>query len=308
MNKKISIVIPVYCESAVIKMLTDRIIKALKKDFNKLDYEILFVDDGSSDSTFQIIEELHKDNKNIKAVGFSRNFGHHIALTAGIDYSTGDYVVIMDGDLQDLPEEIITLYNKLCEGYDIVYAQRINSSFNNYKKITSGLFDLILKKLIPANIQIEGRVFRIMKKDVVDNIKLLREQDRYIVGIIGWVGYKHIGIPIKHGRRPAGETKYSFTKSLSLSIDAILSFSLVPLREFALFCFYLSLTILIIGTISIITFIVRSNFKIEFIAIYIIILLACFQLALLSLIGEYAGRIYFQGKKRPLYIVKSVLK
>src|SRR3989338_2716520 len=228
--EKISVIIPLYNEADNIAELHRRLKDALQKDFATFDYEIIFVDDGSSDAIESLLLNLHTQDPKVKVLQFSRNFGHHIAITAGLDYASGDYVVMMDGDLQDQPEEIIKLYRQLKSGYDVVYGERVQKKFSLFRRILSGLFNFLIKRFIDEPIVINSTIFRIMTKQVVESIRLLRERNRYIVGIIGWVGFKHAGVPVEHGKRYKGESKYNLSRQLALAWNAIFSFSSYPLK------------------------------------------------------------------------------
>ncbi len=305
---KISLVIPVYNESEVIPILYSRIDKALKKDFAKFQKEIIFVDDGSTDNTFNELEKIHKKDSSVKVIQFSRNFGHHIAISAGLDKTTGDIIVMMDGDLQDQPEEIIKLYRKLQEGYDVVYAVRNNKKFGFFKRFSSYLFNALMHRLIRDNIVINSTIFRIATKQVIQEVRNLRESNRYLVGIIGWVGFNHAAQPVEHGKRYTGKTKYTFSKQLSLALDAIFAYSAYPLH------FFLKLggIILFIDFLYIASIIFRKiayNSSINSLEILtsVILILGGIQIVILSLIGEYVGRLYIENKNRPLYIIKSEL-
>lgn len=304
--RKISVVIPLYNEEENIHELHRRLSAALNKDFADLEHEILFVDDGSRDNTFKLVQELKEKDPNVKAIQFSRNFGHHIAVTAGIDFATGDYVVMMDGDLQDQPEEIIKLYNKLQEGYEVVYGRRVNKQFSATKKMLSNLFNMFIKKLIDEDIVINSTIFRIMTKDVAENIRQLREQNRYIVGIIGWVGFNHVHQDVAHGERYAGQSKYNLSKQFKLAFDAIYSFSSYFLKlivKLGLLLVLASLVMIVYVLYK--TLIVKSTVQGWSSIMISVLLVGGLQIIVLGVIGEYIGRIYKEAKGRPLYVIKK---
>lgn len=303
---KISITIPIYNEEGTIPILYRRLTSAINKDFKNWKYELIFVDDGSNDSSFKLLKEIHKKDKNVKIIQFSRNFGHHIALTAALDYVKGDFVVLMDGDLQNKPEDIIKLYNKLKKGYDIVYADSVNKKHSFFKRFNSLLFNKLIRYLVKEDIIINSSIFRIMKFQVVKDLRSLRESNRYLIGIIGWVGYKTGVQKVTHGKRYAGKTKYNYSNQINLALDAIFSFSSNPLRIFikiGLFIVFLSFLFsiyavyrkLFLGT----TFIGWTSL------IIITLAIGGFQIILLGVIGEYIERIYSETKNRPLYIIKQ---
>lgn len=309
LQKTISLIIPIYFEEENIPELYRRVKEALLKDFSQVNHEIIFINDGSTDKSFILLKELHQKDTNVKVINFSRNFGHHIAISAGLDYATGDYIVMMDGDLQDQPEEIIKLYNKLQEERaDVVYGERINKQFNWFKKINSRIFNILIKKLTSKNIVINSTIFRIMTKQVADSVKQLREQNRYLVGIIGWVGYTHIRQPVEHGKRFKGKSKYNFSKQIKLALNAIFSFSSYPLTIITHIGFYFVLiAFMLIGYIV---------FKYLFFGTPItgwtslitsVLLMGGIQIILLGIIGEYIGRNFMEDKQRPLYVTKDLL-
>ena len=305
-NLLISIVVPFYHEEKNVEILYDR----LKKSLEKITpcYEFIFVDDGSCDLTFQKLQNLSEKDSRITVIKFSRNFGHHIAITAGLDYASGDYVVMMDGDLQDQPEEIARLYEKILEGYDVVYGERVHKKFSWFRRFLSSSFVRFIQFLIDEPIVINSTIFRIMTRQVVDEVCRLREHHRYIVGLIGWVGFKHAFVSVEHGKRVAGETKYSFYKQLKLAFDAIFSFSDYPLKIISRlgflfvilsFCmgFYIVLRhiffqVPVMGWASLITAIFFTS---------------GLNIFLLGIIGEYLGRSYVEIKQRPLYVIEKIL-
>lgn len=304
---KLSIVIPVYNEENLIEELYKRLFNSIKKDFPKFKYELIFIDDGSTDKTFLKIKSLRLKNKNVKAIQFSRNFGHHIAISAGLKIASGDFVVMMDGDLQDQPEEIIKLYNKLKKGYDVVYGIRVNKKFNWFKKASSEFFNMIIRSLIKEKIVINSSIFRIMTKQVVEKSLELPERNRYLVGIIGWIGFSHAGQEVIHAPRFAGQTKYNLTKQLSLAFNAIFAYSAFPLRLFL----YLGILFLIISflllLISIYLFFYSNKSFFETFIFSTIFFIGGIQIAILGVLGEYIGRLYIENKNRPLYIIRTKL-
>ncbi|HBS47682.1 TPA: glycosyltransferase [Candidatus Dependentiae bacterium] len=306
---KISVVIPVYNEEENIFELYERLKKVLIQDFSSFTHEILYVDDGSFDKTLNVIKELQLKDSDIKILQLSRNFGHHVAISAGLDNAEGDFIVTMDGDLQDQPEELIKLYNKLQEGYDVVFGDRQNKKFSYSKILLSKIFISLIQLLIAEKIVINSHVFRIMRKDVVDKVKECRETNRYVIGLIGWVGFKHSSISVEHGKRFKGETKYNFGKLVKLALDAIFSFSNYPLRLVV----YLGLGIVFLSFILIFyVFFKKIVYGVAAVGwtslIASIFFIGGIQIFVLGLIGEYIGRIYMETKRRPLYVVKNFIK
>lgn len=307
-NKIISIVIPIYNEEWNIKELYNRLIKSLKKDFASFDYEIICIDDWSTDKSFELLEEINKLDNNLKVIQFSRNFWHHIAITAWLDFAKWDYIVMMDWDLQDQPEEIIKLYNKLEEWYDIVYWNRINKQFSFIKKTLSKLFNLFISFLINEKIVINSTIFRVMKKQVVDNIKLLREYDRYIVWIIWWVWFKHWEQEVIHWKRIHWYSKYNIYKQYKLALNAIFSFSNYPLKFITkIGFFFVFLSILYIIYLIYNKIIHNESLLWWTSTISSIFLIWWLQIMMLWIIWEYIGRTYIESKKRPLYIINKII-
>ncbi|MBI5127053.1 glycosyltransferase family 2 protein [Candidatus Roizmanbacteria bacterium] len=305
---KISIVIPFYNERGNVNIIYKRLSVTLRKYFRNFSYEIIAVDDGSQDITLELLKKLRKKDNNIKIIGFSRNFGHHIAITAGLDHAAGDYIVMMDGDLQDQPEEIVNLFNKLKKGYDVVYAVRKNKKFGILKKLSSSLFNYIIKFLINENIIINSTIFRIMTKQVKESIGQLRESNRYIVGLVGWVGFKHGYCFVEHGERSNGKTKYNFFKQLDLAINAITSFSDYPLKIANRVGLLLVMASFVLNIYIIFRKFAYNTPIIGWTSLFSsIILIGGIQIILLGIMGEYLGKNYIESKKRPLYVIKTKL-
>lgn len=300
----ISIAVPIYNEEKNIHEFYKRL-NSVMEDIQNL-YEIIFVDDGSSDASFEIISEICAVDKKVKIIQLSRNFGHQIALTAGIDYACGDAVIMMDADLQHPPELIPELIKKWKEGYDIVYTIREESKdYRWFKKFTSRFFYTLLNKVSKIDIPEGVADFRLLSRPVVESLKNFKERNRFIRGLISWIGYKKIAIPYIAEKRFAGKSKYSFDKMLRFAISGITSFSSVPL--------YISV---ILGFI-----IAGFSFACALQAIYAkfftnktvpgwtsilvsVLFLGGIQLIAIGILGEYLAKVYDEVKQRPLYIVE----
>ncbi len=303
--KKISIIAPIYNEEETIPEFYNRLMIVLQKDFSCFLYEIILVDDGSTDQSAYILKKLSEQNECVKSIIFSRNFGHHIAISAGLDHATGDYVVMMDSDLQDQPENIKFLYHKLVEGFDVVYGDRLNKKFDFLKRSYSALFIAFMKSLMREKIEINTTIFRIMTKQVADEVIRLRESQRYLVGVIGWVGFKHTSVSVEHGIRKYGTTKYSFLKQFSLACNAIFSFSEYPLRLITVLGFmFMTLSFILVGYIIIRYFFQSLSVQGWTSLIAAILFMGGIQLLVLGIMGEYLGRLYIEIKHRPLYVIK----
>ncbi len=310
---KLSIVIPIYNESKIISELHQRLTKTIDLmniEFNVLanELEIIFVNDGSKDDSLSQLIALSKTNKNYKVVNFSRNFGHQKAVTAGIDVSVGNHVVLIDADLQDPPEFIIDLYRKQLEGYDVVYAVRSKRKGESlFKMTTAKLFYRLLFKMTDIHIPLDTGDFRIMRSNVVAVMKQMPETHRFIRGMVSWVGFKQIGIEYERQERFAGETKYPLKKMFAFAIDALTSFSSAPLKLATYFGFFVSL----IGLLGIVWVLYTKYFTTNNITgwssiMVTILFMGGVQLLTLGIIGQYIGRISEESKKRPLYIIENI--
>jgi len=303
---KISVVVPIFNEEENLNELYKRLTVVMENLKNL--YEIIFVDDGSNDKSFEILKEMNRNDKNIKVIKFSRNFGHQIAITAGLDCANGEAVVLMDGDLQDPPEEIPKLYEKFKQGYDIVYTTREKRNDPLFKKICSKIFFKVLKIVSDVKMPANACMFRIISQPVVQTFKKCNEKTRLTIALIDWTGFSHVEVKTIRGPRHAGKSKYSFFKSARLAIDGITSFSHFPLH-------IATYTGFIIATISIITGIYMLIQKLFFgmitsgyaSLIVSIMFLSGIQLTIMGILGEYIGKIYKETQNRPLYIIEKIL-
>jgi glycosyltransferase involved in cell wall biosynthesis len=305
-SRLLSLVVPCYNEADLIESTINRLI-LFRRNVYGLDLELIFVDDGSHDETFSILKKAAKNHKKIKIISFSRNFGHQVAVTAGIYASTGDAVVLIDADLQDPPEiihEMIKLWNR---GYQVVYGTRTERQGESYfKLVTAKWFYRILNYLSDVYIPPDTGDFRLMDRSVVDILKAMPEKDRFIRGMVSWVGFKQISLKYQREARLAGITKYPLIKMIKFAIDGILSFSTKPLQlsvTLGFICSFLAL----LGIMYALFLRVLTNIWVPgWTAIMIVILLiGGIQLISLGILGSYVGRIYNQMKSRPLYVVKE---
>jgi dolichol-phosphate mannosyltransferase len=275
----ISIVIPLFNEEENVNQLYSRLTAAapLWQD----SYEILFVDDGSTDNTISLLKDICLSDKHIKIVKLSRNYGHQAAISAGIKNAKGDAVVIMDGDLQDPPEELPKFLAKWREGYHVVYAIRTKRKEGIFKKVAYKTFYRLLKVISNIDIPLDSGDFCVMDKKVVKVLNNdITEQSRFVRGLRAYSGFKQIGIEYERAERAAGEVKYTFKKLMKLAIDGLLDFSTFPLRIATYLGLFISLPSFFIGGVI---------------------------LLILGIIGEYIGRIYFEVKRRPFYIVEEII-
>jgi dolichol-phosphate mannosyltransferase len=302
-NPKFSVVIPIYNEEENIPELYRRLTSVMEKLGT---YEIIMVDDGSNDESWELIKEFHEKDPRVKGISFSRNFGHHIAITAGLDHAQGEAVILMDGDLQDPPEEIPKLYEKFKEGYEVVYGIRKKREDSAFKKITSSMFLRMLKKISDVEINLESGIFRIMSKRCVEGMRSIREKSRFLIGLMSWVGFFQTGVEIERHKRHAGKSKYTLFKLFKLAWHGVTSFSYMPLQAATYFGFGVSAISFLMG----IYMLYRKLFLGIPILGYASIIVSLFFLGgvillVLGVIGEYIGRIYTEVQDRPLYVIKE---
>lgn len=268
--------------------------------------ELIFVNDGSTDRSLPILKSLAAGDPQVKVVSFSRNFGHQIAVTAGLDYARGDAVVVIDADLQDPPELIAEMLEKWKEGYQVVYAQRQERKGETFfKKKTAYLFYRLMRFMTATDVPADTGDFRLMDREVVEVVKKMRERNRFLRGMVSWAGFKQTGLPFERQKRLSGNTKYPLTKMIRFAINGIVSFSDKPLRIAS----YLGLISSGIGLLMIFYGIYSKLFMPEttvsgWASVFIAVLfLGGVQLFTIGIIGEYISRIYEETKARPLYIV-----
>ncbi|AQY50650.1 glycosyltransferase [Listeria weihenstephanensis FSL R9-0317] len=303
MAKKISVVIPLYNEEAVIEQTYERMTHVMEQ--LAMDYELLFVNDGSKDKTLSLVQAFSFADPHVKCLHFSRNFGHQIAITAGTDYASGDAVIIIDADLQDPPELIPEMIQKWQEGYDVVYAQRMKRNGETFfKKWSAKIFYRTLHKLTDVEIPVDTGDFRLMDKKVYTELKKLNEKNPFVRGLVSWLGFKQTALLYEREERAAGETKYPLKKMLKLSIDGITSFSYQPLKLAS----YAGAALSGAGFVYMLIVLFQTLFTDTTVngwssMIIIQLLFSGFVLVILGMIGEYIGRIYDEVKDRPLYIV-----
>jgi len=275
----------------------------------KLDYayEFIFVNDASTDGSLLLLTKLALENSNVKIVNFSRNFGHQLAITAGIDYASGDAVIVLDSDLQDPPKVILELVNKWEEGFEVVNAKRRSRNDGIFKNFTAVVFYKVLNRLLTNKLPENVGDFRLMDRKAVDVIKRIKEKDRYLRGLTSWIGFKQTEILFDRDKRIWGKTKYPLSKMLGLAFNAIFSFSQLPMKLASFFGFIFlafSAVVVIYALVSDITGNVAPGWTST---VLIISLFSGLQMLVLAIISEYVGRIYFQVQNRPLYIVSDTI-
>lgn len=301
---KYSVILPVYNEQENITEIFKRVTKVLSKLDNS--YEIIFINDGSRDKTESLLHKLNKKDAHVKIISFSRNFGHQTAVTAGLDYSSGKYIAIMDADLQDPPEVLPQFFAKLKEGYNVAYAIRKKRKEGIIKKISYSTFYRLLKRIANINIPLDSGDFCVMDRTVVDMINGLPERNRFIRGLRSWVGFRQIGIEYERDSRHAGQSKYTLKKLFKLAFDGIFSFSYTPLKIMMNLGFIL-LLVSVFGSFLVIYMRFFTQIFVPGFATTIILIMffGGLQMFSLGIMGEYIGRIYDEVKLRPNYVIWS---
>jgi len=301
----ISVVIPVFNEQANLPTLYERLIPVLESV--EQDFEIVFVDDGSRDGSLRLLQELALHDARLLVVELARNFGHQVAISAGIDYARGQGVIIMDADLQDPPEVLPQFIEKWREGHDVVYAIRTHRKEGWLKRSAYQLFYRLLQRIANIEIPLDAGDFCIMDRRVVDLLVGMPERNRFVRGIRSWVGLDQVGLAYERQARFAGEPKFTFSRLLYLALDGLVSFSYLPLRMISLVGVGVSLVSILLAIGYTIQKLTRGlsppGFATTVVAIFF---LAGIQLITIGVIGEYVGRIFEEVKRRPLYVIRRV--
>jgi len=303
----VSLVVPVFNEEAVIGAFYDRATRALAS-LEGYCYELVFVDDGSRDGTYERLARFATEDGHVRVLKFSRNFGHQIAITAGIDHAMGDCVVIIDADLQDPPEVVASMVDQWRQGSDVVYGVRMDrAGETRMKLVTASAFYRLLATL--TNIYIPANVgdFRLISRRVVNQLKQLKEKDRFVRGLVSWVGFKQTGVTYHRDPRYAGETKYPFRRMLKFAFDGITSFSTLPLK-FATWIGYATAILAVMYLVYVlIAKVLGWNVQGWTTIMVAMLFLGSVQLICLGILGEYLGRVFNEVKPRPMYVVEEVL-
>ena len=300
----ISVVIPIFNEAILLDELKDRCVNTLEK-IGEL-YEVIFVDDGSEDQSLPTLLRFHRENKQIKVVELSRNFGHQVAFTAGLQVAKGEYVVMMDGDLQDPPELIEELYEKLkANNLDVVNAHRTSRSERGLRRFSQSIFHLTFEKL--SHLKTEGNYgnFAMLNRKALEALLSLEERNRYLPGLRSFIGFKQDHVEYDRSARKAGKPGMSAKKLISLAVDAIYSFSRFPIQ----LCFYIGLVgavlFLIIGCAFLFNWLPGFPWPANASTLISLIFIGCVQLLFIGLMGEYIFRSYQESQNRPLYFVRN---
>lgn len=308
--KKISVVIPMYYEEEVVDICYKRVVNNLKKLSDKYNYEIIFINDGSKDSTLEILKKIASNDDNVKIISFSRNFGHQAAVTAGIRNVTGDAVIIMDADLQDPPELFEGMIEKWEDGYEVVYGKRKTREGESiFKLLTARMFYNTLNKLSEIEIPKDTGDFRLVDRKVIDVIATLPEHNKFLRGLFSWVGFNQYAYEYNRVNRVAGKTKYPFKKMFKLATDGILSFSAKPLKIVGAIGIFSVIVSIIILIYSIVSYMFKLNSLTPGWTSIMCTMTFIGGIILISLwmIGEYIARIYEESLGRPEYIIDELI-
>ncbi|SFE75577.1 dolichol-phosphate mannosyltransferase [Bacillus sp. OV194] len=301
-----SVVIPAFNEEEVIEHTYHRLKSVM--DSTGRPYELLFVNDGSRDATAEQLLKIRQQDHRVKLIEFSRNFGHQVAISAGMDHARGDAVIIIDADLQDPPEIILTMIEKWREGFDVVYAKRTARKGETFfKKHTAALFYRTLKRMTDIEIPVDTGDFRLLDRKVCEELKGIQEKNRFVRGLVSWVGFRQTAVEYERDERLAGETKYPLNKMIKLSMDGVTSFLYKPLKLAS----YGGVLLSVCGFIYMLVVLCQTFFTDSTVPgwsslVVLQLLFSGFVLIILGMMGEYIGRIYDETKDRPLYIIKEM--
>jgi glycosyltransferase involved in cell wall biosynthesis len=305
-HARYSIVVPVHNEEAALPHLHCRLSSLLERLDGEA--EVVLVDDGSRDRSYAMMRSIHRMDARFKVVHLSRNFGHQVAITAGMDLAEGDAVVVMDADLQDPPEVVLEMARRWHEGYDVVYGVRQDRASDNwFKRTSASVFYRLLRRLTDVDIPRDVGDFRLVDRRALDAFKEMEEGSRFVRGMFSWMGFRQIGVPYARAARHAGETKYPLRKMLYLAVDGVVGFSRVPLR-LALNAGLALAALAVFGGMGALLLRVLGVFVVPGWAslVFLVCFLGGAQLAVLGVLGEYIGRTYEEVIRRPLYIVDAL--
>jgi dolichol-phosphate mannosyltransferase len=301
-----SVIIPVYNEEDVTAVFHKEITRVMKSV--QAPYELIFVNDGSSDKTFPILYSLAHFDKSVKVINFSRNFGHQVAITAGIDYARGDAVIILDADLQDPPSVIPKMITKWKQGFDVVYGQRTTRKKESaFKRISASLFYRVIKRLSGIPIPLNAGDFRLMDKKVCAVLRKIPERHRFMRGLSVWTGFRQTAVAYEREQRFAGKTKYPLMKMIGFAADAVTAFSHKPLKAATWLGFITSIAGFIYLVYSLIRFFNGATLEGWTSLVALLVIFNGILFIILGIMGEYIGRIYDEVKARPLYIVRDTI-
>jgi dolichol-phosphate mannosyltransferase len=300
-----SFVVPIYNEEETLPELERR----LRGVLDKLDgeAEVILVDDGSSDRSPELLDDLHRRDARFKVVRLTRNFGHQIAITAGLDCAAGDATIIMDGDLQDPPELAHELIERWREGYEVVYAIRVDRTSEPFlRRSATRLFYRVLHRLSDVDLPLAVGDFRLVDRRALDEFRRLRESNRYVRGLFAWLGFRHVGVPYKREARYAGRSKYPLRKAVTLGVDGLVGFSRLPLNIAMILGFVVSAGAFLLGLVAIGLRVAHVQIVPGWASVIVVMsFLGGVQLIVTGMMGVYVGRVFDEVKARPLYIVRE---
>jgi dolichol-phosphate mannosyltransferase len=301
-----SIVAPAINEEDTLPHFYERVVAVMEQVGEP--FEVVLINDGSSDGTLRAMQALHERDRRVRVVDFSRNFGHQIAISAGLDYARGDAVIIIDSDLQDPPEVIPQLIARWKAGVEVVYAQRARrAGETRFKLLTAAAFYRLIARITSVQIPRDTGDFRLLDRRVVETLVTMREHHRFMRGLSVWVGFRQEAVPYDRHERFAGATKYPLRKMIRFALDAITAFSYAPLQLATSFGFILAALSLVGIVVAIIVRVFGGAIQGQGTTLIVVLFLGGIQLIFLGIIGEYLGRIYDEVRARPLYIVREVL-
>jgi glycosyltransferase involved in cell wall biosynthesis len=302
----LSVVVPCMNEQEVLRTTHQHLVGVLQKSL--ANFEIIYVDDGSSDCTFEVLRELQTSDPRVRVIRFSRNFGHQVAITAGLEHASGDAVVIIDADLQDPPEVLLEFLAKWLDGYDVVYGVRTERDGESaFKRLSAKIFYRFFSHMSDTQMPLDTGDFRLLDRRVVDALISMPERDRFVRGMVSWLGFSQVAVPYHRAARAGGTTKFSLFKMVRFALDGIFSFSILPLRM-ATWIGFAASGFSIVGIVIVLLerfFEVPGLVKGWSSAVIGELFIGGVQLVCLGIIGEYVGRIYGESKRRPLYIVRE---
>lgn len=303
---QLSVIVPIYNEEKGLNELLRRVVPVCEKQFGS-SYEIILINDGSTDSSWSIISSIADRLPNVIGINLARNYGHQLALSAGLQSCRGACVLILDADLQDPPELLTDMLAKMEEGYDVVYGQRMQRAGETaFKKITANLFYRLLTSLVDVSIPKNTGDFRLMTRRVVECLNAMPERYRFVRGMVGWLGFRQIAFPYERDPRFAGESHYPLRKMVAFALDAVTSFSIVPLR----FASHLGALFGLLGLLALswvaVAWVSGGTVTGWASLAALILILGSVQLLVLGVFGEYLGRMYMEAKERPLFVIDEV--
>ena len=305
MKPVFSVIVPIYNEIEVLPALVERLNAVM--DRTGKPWEAILIDDGSKDGSSDLMQKISAEDDRYRSIFFARNFGHQIAVTAGMDYALGDAVIVIDADLQDPPETILDLIAKWREGYEVVYAVRGEREGETwFKKTSAALFYRLIYKITDVKIPLDTGDFRLLDRKVVDVMSRMREKHRFLRGMSSWIGFRQTGVKYRRAKRYAGTSKYPFKKMIRLAWNAITGFSYVPLQLATFFGFIVAALAIVLIPVVVILRLSGTELIGQATTLISTLFLGGVQLICLGIIGEYLGRIYDEVKARPLYVAREV--